>query len=284
MNVADALNHAKTIFGEESDTPSLDAQVLLTHVLGQSRTWLLAHPEAKLTQDQNSKFNQAISRIQANVPLPYVIGHWEFYGLEFALSPAVLIPRPETELLVEQAISWLALNPNRRKAADIGTGSGCIAVTLAQQISDLDVIATDISEDALQIAEQNAQHHQVDQRIRFLQSDLLPTLDIWGAKSDLICANLPYIPTAILHSLKVFGREPVLALDGGADGLNTIRRLLSKIPQYLQPGGLLLLEIDSSQGIPALTLVQKAFPDARVQLLPDLAGHDRLIRVESSFS
>lgn len=280
MNVSDALHYAKIIFSKESDTPALDAQVLLAHVLGQSRTWLLAHAETELTQDQNSKFNQAIGKIQANVPLPYIIGHWEFYGLDFIINPSVLIPRPETELLVEQAINWLRSNPQRRQAADIGTGSGCIAVTLAHQIPDLEVIASDISQDALNIAEQNAQKHQVAQRIRFLQSNLLPPMDIWRAKRDLICANLPYIPTATLHTLKVFGREPTLALDGGVDGLNSIRKLLSEVHQYLQPGGFLLLEIDSSQGIAALILAQEAFPDAEVQLLPDLAGHARLIRVE----
>jgi len=281
VNVADALSQYKVIFSNKSDTPALDAQVLLAHVLGQSRTWLLAYPEAELTQDQSSQFNQAISQIQANVPLPYVIGHWEFFGLDFVINPGVLIPRPETELLVEQALNWLRSNPQRRKAADIGTGSGCIAVTLANQISDLEVVATEISEDALQIAEQNARNHRVDQRIRFLPVDLLPPLETWGVKRDLICANLPYIPTATLHTLKVFEREPSLALDGGADGLNSIRKLLSEVPQYLQPGGLLLLEIDSSQGGAALTLAQKAFLDAKVQLLQDLAGHDRLIRIES---
>jgi len=279
--ISDALNLAQKITSLQSDTPSLDAQVLLAHILEKPRSWVLAHPEADLSSEQQAALSQTLSQLETGTPLPYVIGHWEFYGLEFTVSPAVLIPRPETELLIEEALTWLRAHPNCRSAADIGTGSGCIAVTLAKHINNLKVIGTDISEKALEIAGTNANMHGVANQIKFDQSDLFSQLSTIHSSLNLICANLPYIPTTTLHSLKVYGREPTLALDGGPDGLNTIRELLKQAPQHLAPTGLLLLEIDASQGIAALCLAQEAFPDANVELLPDLAGHDRLIRVET---
>jgi len=289
LTIANALNQCIERLQPSSDTPSLDAQVLLAHILQKPRTWVLAHPESQLTPNQTEILAQNISQLEASTPLPYIIGHWEFYGLDFILSPAVLIPRPETELLIEEALTWLRTHPDRRVVADIGTGSGCIAVTLATQIPDLQVIATDISDNALEIARINAQKHNIHNRIEFIKSDLLTNVDVRRAAArpeqaegcDVICATLPYIPTATLHTLDVFGREPTLALDGGSDGLNIIRRLLKTAPKHLAPGGLMLMEIDASQGISALTLTQEAFPEADAQLLPDLAGRDRLIRIET---
>ncbi len=262
-----------------TDTPRLDSQVLLGHILEKRRSWLLAHPEADITPQQKKALSSAVSRLEAGTPLPYILGHWAFYGLDFNLDPAVLIPRPETELLIEQALAWLRAHPDRRRAADIGTGSGCIAVTLAKLVPDLHVTATDISPKALRIARSNAEKHHVAERMTMVKSNLFPTGKANGG-FDLICANLPYIPTAKLHALKIYGREPSLALDGGPDGLNLIRSLLRQAPRRLTRGGLLLLEIDSSHGVRTLALAQEAFPDANVRLLPDLAGHDRLIRIE----
>jgi len=135
-----------------SETAFLDAQVLLAHVLGRNRAWVMAHPEATLTLEQRNQLKIALERLIVGEPLPYVLGCWEFYGLEFAVTPAVLIPRPETELLVEQALVWLEQHPGRRLAADVGAGSGCIAVTLARKIPDLEVLASDISLEALRVA------------------------------------------------------------------------------------------------------------------------------------
>jgi release factor glutamine methyltransferase len=280
LTIVQALHHYKSTADSSSDTPSLDGQVLLAHILGRSRTWLLAHPKFELSQLQISRFEDTLSQIQANIPLPYILGHWEFYGLDFSINPAVLIPRPETELLVDEALSWFRAHPDRRCAADIGTGSGCIAISLAKHSPNLKLIATDISVKALEVARANAQKHNLEKRIEFINSDLLPPLSGHHARWDLICANLPYIPTHTLHTLPVYGREPTLALDGGLDGLNSIRKLLLDVPKCLEPGGLLLLEIDSSQGGSALALSQKAFPQGSVHLLKDLAGHARLIRIE----
>jgi len=261
-----------------SDTPTLDAQVLLAHVLGVSRAWVLAHPDASLSPEEQLGLEEGMGRLEAGELLPYVLGHWEFYGLDFTLTPATLIPRPETELLVEQALDWLGAHP-QCLAADVGAGSGCIAVALAAHHPGLQVIATDISLPALRVAQQNAAKHEILERVWPVQCDLLPAI---SRPLDLICANLPYIPIETLRSLRLARREPELALSGGLDGLALIRRLLALAPRHLAPGGLLLMEIEATQGGAARTLAQSAFPQARVELLPDLAGHDRLIRIETA--
>ena len=214
--LAEASQKSTSALKEISETPLLDTQVLLAHILGKTRSWVLAHPEQQLSPQEIEEFNRSIKKLKEGIPLPYVLGQWEFFGLEFTLTPDVLIPRPETELLVEQAIDWLYANPERRWAADVGTGSGCIAVTLAHKIEDLKLTAGDISMEALRVAITNAMRHSVEQRIHFVQADLTPPSE---NPYDLICANLPYIPSSELIKLQVFGREPSLALDGGRDGL-----------------------------------------------------------------
>jgi release factor glutamine methyltransferase len=260
-----------------SETPFLDASVLLANLLGKSRSWVLAHPEAFVSQDQQQALEEALRRIKAGEALPYVIGHWEFFGLDFQLNTATLIPRPETELLVEQALEWLQEHPQDRKVVDVGTGSGCIAVSLAAHIPDLQIIATDISAGALKAAKTNAASHGVSRRIQFIQSNLLDGIQ---GSFDLICANLPYIPTPVLRKLRVYQTEPELALDGGADGLDLIRSLLSIAPHYLNDGGRLLMEIEMNQARTSSSLAKAAFPQQTVRVLRDLAGKDRLLVVE----
>lgn len=277
MTIATSLQHIRQRLQPVSDTPALDAQVLLAHVLEVPRAWVLAHPEVQLLAEAEDRLQAALERLESGEPLPYLLGHWEFYGLDFSLSPDVLIPRPETELLVEQAVNWLRAHPWRRRAADVGSGSGCIAVAAAVHVPDLRLVATDISLAALKIAQHNAVHHHVAEQIDFLASDLLPPVAV---RFDLICANLPYIPNEVLKSLKVYRSEPGLALDGGPDGLDLIRRLLSSAPAMLAPGGLILLEIEASQGEAACRLARQALPQAEVRLLQDLAGKDRLVWVE----
>jgi len=274
IQISDILLELHTRLSSVSQTPLLDAQVLLGHVLGRTRTWVLAHPEAHLSSDQEHALRDALTRLEAGQPLAYVLGQWEFYGLDFFVTPDTLIPRPETELLVEQALSWSHTRNKRLRAADIGTGSGCIAISLALDASNAHVMGCDISLTALQVAKANANTHRVSGKVDFVQCDLLPPVKV---QFDLICANLPYIPTEALHSLKVYQREPALALDGGEDGLGQIRRLLNEAETMLAPGGLLLLEIEASSGAAVHSLARQAFPKADVQVLPDLAGRDRLI-------
>jgi len=263
-----------------SDTPALDAQVLLAQMTGKPRAWVLAHPEVELSRPQQAALEEALGRLESGEPLPYVLGHWEFFGLDFLVTPDVLIPRPETELLVATALAWLRAHADRRRSADIGAGCGCIAVALAVNVPDLRITATDISPKALKVAQRNAEKFNVANHITFIEADLLPPLPLSPIPYSLICANLPYIPTATLRGLPLYGREPTLALDGGADGLALIRRLLAEAPRRLAPGGLILLEIEASQGTAVLSLAYDAFTEAHIGLQQDLSGHDRLIRIE----
>jgi release factor glutamine methyltransferase len=266
-----------------SDTPKLDAHVLLANVLDKPRTWVEAHPEALLTQSQLATVKKAVSRLEAGEPLPYVVGHWEFFGLDLEITSDALIPRPETELLVERAIKWLQVTPARRTIADVGTGSGCIAIAIAKNIYDAKIMATDISRPALELAHRNAYKHSVAKRIDFVQCDLLPPRPDpfpTDLHLDLICANLPYIPTRTLQGLNVYGREPTLALDGGTDGLDIVRRLLRIAPEWLAPNGMLLLEIEASQGMSAVSLAYDAFDNVEIHLHKDLAGQDRLVEIK----
>lgn len=283
MHVSQAQEELTIRLSGVSETPSLDAQTVLAHVLGAKRAWVLAHPEASLSPKQENVLNDALARLEGGEPLPYILGHWEFYGLDFTVSPAVLIPRPETEMLVERALEWLRLYPGRRLAADIGTGSGCIAISLAVNIPDLHLLATDVSLPALEVARANARRHNVGNRIQLRHTDLLniqPSTFNFQQPFDLILANLPYIPTSRLDSLTVARREPRLALDGGADGLELIRRLLTAAPGMLAPGGICFLEIDAEHGESAQAIARAALPQAEVSVCPDLAGLDRLLIVQ----
>jgi release factor glutamine methyltransferase len=259
-----------------TETPGLDAQVLLSHILKKPRAWILAHPDQPISPDQQKQIENAVERLESGLPLPYLLGRWEFYGLEFEVNEATLIPRPETELLVEEALKWLRDRPGPRFAAEVGTGSGCIAIALAVHAPTLQVAASDISMPALEVAAANARRHLVAEQVLFVQTDLLPETH---RKFDLICANLPYIPSASLVDLKVYAHEPALALDGGPSGLALIRRLLAEAPGRIVSGGLLLLEIEASQGKEAADLARQSFPKALIEVLPDLAGRDRLLRV-----
>lgn len=255
----------------------LEAQLLLAHALQKNRTWVLTHPEIALEAGQQEQLDGLLARRLDGVPLPYLLGHWEFFGLDFAVSPDVLIPRPETELLVEQALAWLKNHPGRR-AADVGTGSGCIAVSLAKCQSDLHLVATDKSTSALEIAAANASRHGVADRIQFLHTNLLDGIT---GPLDLVVANLPYIPSATLEELIVAKYEPLSALDGGPQGLSLIEALLKDASRWWTPGGTILLEIESGQGESAPALAQALLPRARVSLLPDLAGLPRIVKLEN---
>ncbi len=266
-----------------STTPFLDAQLLLAQFLHETRSWVLAHPEALLTLNQLAGLETLVTRLEGGEPLPYIFGFWEFFGLEFDITPDVLIPRPETELLVERAISWLKKLPPRQfelRVIDIGTGSGCIAISIAVNLPGAIVTATDISPSALKVATRNADKYNVAGRVSFIEADLFPDSEFIDPYT-LILANLPYIPTKTLQRLPIFGREPTLALDGGPDGLALFRRLLSEVPGKLIPGGLALIEFEASEGPAVLSLAYEAFPTARILLHKDLAGHDRLLEIET---
>lgn len=274
-----ALSHTST------PLPPRELQLLLAHVLNQSREWVIAHSEVELTPDQLERFKSLVAQAERGVPLPYLLGHWEFFGLDFIVTPAVLIPRPETELLVERAIilasQQSAISNPQSKILDVGTGSGIIAVTLATKLPNAQITATDLSPAALAIAKANADQHNVADRIQFIEADLLLPLFILHCSFDIVCANLPYIPSADLATLDVVKHEPTLALDGGPDGLNLIRRLLTDAPQLLAPNGAILLEIEYRQGEAVSALAREVFPGASITVHKDLAGLDRVVEINT---
>ena len=275
-----------------SDTPALDASVLIAHVINKPRSWVIAHHELTLNTAQQKLLDDSLVRLKSGEPFPYILGHWEFFGLQLDITPDTLIPRPETELLVEKAIAWLQGHPAKRSVADVGTGSGAIAVSIAVNVPDAKILATDISYNALQVAKRNAEKFGVSQRIKFAECDLLPdhrqqtadssSFTLHPSSLDLICANLPYIPTTTLRGLPIYNHEPTLALNGGEDGLAPFRKLLVISPDLLAPDGMMLLEIESTHGLKALSLAGAAFPEARISLHQDLAGKDRLLIVKLS--
>lgn len=284
INIGQAINALTSQFTKTSSS-RLDAQVLLSHIIQQPRSWVLAHGDYTLTPIQYHRLADAVTFLEAGIPLPYVLGHWEFFNLTFNLSPDVLIPRPETETLVEIGIKWLQNHPLARNVSDIGTGSGCIAVSLVNSIPDLKVTGVDISEAALDIARSNAIKHDVLDQIRFVTGDLLnlpPSLQKeFSGPFNLITANLPYIPSGKLFNLEVYQREPTLALDGGPDGLTLIRKLLQSAPKFLVPGGLILMEIETNQGKSAIELAQKHFQESKITIHPDLTGRDRVLSIQT---
>jgi release factor glutamine methyltransferase len=279
LTVGKALQLANRASMVVSETAWLDARTLISNLLGKPHAWVLAHPEQELTAEQASQLEAILERISSGEPLPYILGHWEFFGLDFNITPDVLIPRPETELLVEVALAWLKAHPERCRALDAGTGSGCIAITLAMLAPDITVFACDISAQALRVARRNAELHSVSDRVSLVQADLLSFV---GGQVDLICANLPYIPSSALQALEVARHEPRLALDGGWDGTELISRLVSQARTLLASGGLMVLEIEATAAGEVLPLIKSEFPLAKIDLLPDLAGLDRVIRLENT--
>jgi release factor glutamine methyltransferase len=282
VEAREALGQAiRTLGNEGVESPRLDAELLLSHVLGASRATILAWPERRLTPRELTSYRHLVARRAEREPLAYILGQREFFGLDFAIDPRVLIPRPETELLVEHALRRaraLAASPH---IADVGAGSGAIAVALAVHLPGATVYALDGSAGALEVASVNAHRHRVGDRLSCLQGDLLEPL---RGPVDLITANLPYVTTAEWEDLppEIRQYEPRSALDGGPDGLAFIRRLLATAGPYLRPDGAILLEIGASQGAAATALARDSFPQATVTLHQDYAGLDRLVAVDTN--
>ena len=279
MNLREAIIEARReLESAVSDEAHLEAEVLLMHALQVDRVHLYQRLEEPLAQSQHDTFRVLLDRRLAHEPLPYITGHKEFYRLDLEVTPAVLIPRPETETLVEHAVAFAQGLAGPITIADIGTGSGAIAIALAMSLPDAHFIATDLSPDALAVARRNADRHGVTNRIDFSQGDLLEPIT---EHAQIIAANLPYLTTAMWEQeyREIHDHEPRTALDGGADGLDQIRRLLAQAPSQLARGGALFAEIGEWQGDSATALARDSFPNARVTMHPDLSGRDRVLAV-----
>lgn len=277
QNLGQWLSNALQALRSLPDEPTSSIYALIANTLEKPGYWPQAHPEFELNTGQIEELDLKLKRLLAGEPLPYITGKQAFYGLDFFVNSDVLIPRPETELLVEAALDWLGENSNRNLIADIGTGSACIAVSIANYNPDHHTIATDISLKSLQVAKQNITVHKLEQHISLVQTDLLNGIQ---TQFDLICANLPYIPSYKLDTLNAAKYEPPSALDGGSDGLNLISRLLEQAKNSIKSGGLILLEMEYSQADPIKRLVQTHFPGASVTITNDLNNLPRLVKIE----
>ncbi|MPZ48757.1 MAG: HemK family protein methyltransferase [Dehalococcoidia bacterium] len=294
------------------DDAALEAEVLLRHALGLSRSQLFMRLEGPIDPVAAARYEAVLARRLAHEPTAYITGHREFYGLDFAVTTDTLIPRPETETLVDAALDIIRRRPPHARyrldhwpepsyeetfatpqrpipeqpalpgagvtIADIGTGSGAIAVSLARALPGVRLIAIDLSAAALEVASANARRHGVDSRIDFRQGDLLSPLD---TRVDVIIANLPYVNTPDYLTLdpEVRDQEPQSALDGGPDGLDLIRRLIAAAPSRLNPQSSLLLEFGASQSEALTALAHAVFPNSAITIRPDLAGHPRVLIV-----
>ncbi len=257
------------------DAPRLTSEVLLSHVLGCDRVRLYVDLDRPLSKDELTKYRALIERRLSGEPTQYLTGRREFYGRTFAVDPRVLIPRPETELLVEAILREVPKDAPSR-LLDLCTGSGCVALSLAAERPQASVWATDLSPEACSLARQNAEALGVGARVTLREGDLFAPVPP-DAKFDAIASNPPYIPTEQIAGLsEEVRKEPRLALDGGADGLDLIRRIAAAAPGFLKPGGQLALEIAEDQGVRVADLLKDAgFCDVRVER--DLARLDRLV-------
>lgn len=262
-----------------------EARVLIGHVLKLSPEEILTQPEYNLNTQQIETLDTVVQRRIQREPAAYIVGHKEFYGINFIVDRRVLIPRPETELLVEEALKYLdeqcssSANSSERKAvADIGTGCGAIAISLALHTSNVKIFATDISSDALEVARQNAHNHNVHDRISFLHGNLLIPLT---EPVDLILANLPYIEHTELDNLstEINRFEPHIALDGGYDGLLYIERLIGHSKEKLCNGGCIMLEIGYNQSQHVAELLRRFFNNVHYEFISDPGNIKRVIKI-----
>ena len=276
-----------------SESPRLDAELLLGKSVGLDRTRIIAYPEAPVGESAAEAYEADLARRERGEPIAYIRGLKEFHGLAFAIDPRALIPRPETERLVDLAeaevVTRLLAAPRPTgtppvRVADVGTGAGTIAIALAvalrrrRMLDEVRIMATDLDPEAIRLARENAVGHVVADRIEFIITDLLP-LD--GERFDVLAANLPYVPSDEIDGLPIAASfEPRQALDGGPDGLAVIREMLDRVPRVLRSDGVALLEIGSDQVDQLAAEVASRMPGWTCEVLPDLAGLPRVARLE----
>ncbi len=282
-SISEALRRgSRMLIGAGSEEATLEAELLLAHALNTDRTHLYQRLRDELTPQAESAFDALLQRRSSHEPTAYILGYKEFYGLAFEVTPDAIIPRSETETLVELVLDCArSASAREMRIADIGVGCGAIAVVLAVNLSETEIIAIDISPRALALARRNAGRHTVADRIRFLEGDLLSALGGQDTPVDVITANLPYVRTSDFEAAppEINEHEPRLGLDGGPDGLRLIERMLRDAPPHLKPGGALFAEISEQQGEAARTLAAAAFPQARIEVKCDLSGLERVLVV-----
>ena len=263
----------------EVGSPRLNAETLLMFVLGVNRAYLYAHPERELTSEEQAGYDEVVGQRSTGMPSQYITGHQEFWGLDFVVSPAVLIPRPETEHLVETVLE-LVRRVAKPKIVDVGTGSGCIALVLASELKDAEVLGVDLSADALEVARANAARLQLDDHAKFLQSNVLEALA--GVHDfDFVVSNPPYVGRNEADKVQrsVFEFEPKIAVFSGESGLDVIRPLITQAHEALKSGGWLAMEIGFSMRDIVLELLLPTMWDD-IRVVPDLQGIPRVIAAQ----
>jgi release factor glutamine methyltransferase len=287
MTVLEILNRTTNHLKEHQiESPRLNAELLLAHSLNFSREGLYTHLQDLFKEEEKKTFERLIERRISGEPLQYLLGHQEFWSIDLKVDPRVLIPRPETELLVEHALLLLkgTSSQGAPSVLEIGTGSGAISIALARERKDLSVVATDISREALLLARENALLAEVLSRIQFIQGDLLAPFRLSGEREpfDLILSNPPYINRSEIRGLarEIKDHEPILALDGGEDGLDFYRKILSAAPSYLKKGGWLLMEVGQGQGKKVSERIMREGRFHRPELVQDFSGIERVVKAQ----
>jgi release factor glutamine methyltransferase len=276
VSIAEALRLAADVLDRNGVADARrEAGALLSHVIGKDRTFLLSHAADSISENEAERFREVVERRAGGEPAQYIIGSQDFYGRTFRVTPAVLIPRPETELLIEAALEVLNADA---KICDVGTGSGCIAITLLCERNDARAVAIDVSEEALNIAQENASAQSVGTRIEFVRSDCFTALNPETDLFDLVLSNPPYVSAHMLPGLQreVRDHEPQIALSPGEDGLSVIRRLLNDSPRFLRENGYLIMEIGFDQGEAVQQLVAENVWVLK-EIRPDLQCIPRIV-------
>jgi release factor glutamine methyltransferase len=278
VTIRQALTRARNILrvNEDLENLNLESEVLLRHVLKIDRAALYLDTSRELDPQKEVEFLKLVERRLRGEPLAYIICNREFYNLDFYVDSRVLIPRPETELIVEKAIQF-SKNHSVNTVADIGTGSGAIAVSLAVHLPGVNILATDISTSALEVARMNCLKHGVEKQVTLAEGDLLDSVP---GPVDLLTTNLPYVRKTDLFSMSSAKFEPLLALDGGESGLNQILRLCKQLSEKINSGGYVLMEIGQGQGQTVAELLRELFPRSTIKILPDLAGIERVVELK----
>ena len=291
MTVFEILNwSAHYLKDHRVENPRLNAELLLAHTLSLSREGLYVRLQNLIRKEEKETVEGLIKRRISGEPLQYILGHQEFWSIDFQVDSRALIPRPETELLVEQALLILSENPFNRPpfVLEIGTGSGAVAIALAKEAKDIFMVASDISRDALRLAKENAASSGFLHQLKFVNGNLFDPFRLLREREpfDLILSNPPYIPFPEIEGLdkEVRDYEPIIALDGGEDGLTFYRDIISQAPLYLKKGGWLLLEIGQAQGGKVSELIDKRGDFSMPQLLKDLSGLERMVKAQKKES
>jgi len=276
ISIAEWRYQSKNKISKISDTADVEINAILCKVIKKNLAWCLAHSDYLLNPSEIIQLSSYLDDLASGVPLAYILGEIEFFGRTFIIDENVLIPRPETELLVEAAKEWILNKKDSKKIIDVGCGSGIIIISLLRDFPSLKGVAVDISRGALTITNRNKMKHKID-NLDLIQSDTLSGI---YSKFDIILANLPYIPESSLEKLAVSKYEPKLALNGGEDGLQIIKRLIDHIPTHINTPGLVLLEIQNDQSVRVMNYFTKILPNGIITTIQDYSGLDRVIKVE----